>query len=179
MNLLPGDLATLKHVASLLNIPAAWLESVIHFETAGTWNPLIKNPLSSARGLIQFMDATAVELGYKNSLDLVNTHPTIQSQLAGPVLAYLKKRGPFHDHQDFIFSVFLPKYRRASLDTVIYHDDPARMEKFRKANPGIQTVGDYFHKLRSAFAKIQGSNPGSVLGAVALGALTAASMFFF
>ncbi len=118
-------------------------------------------------------------MGYKSALDLVNRHPTIQSQVTGPVLSYFKKRGPFRDQQDFVFSVFLPKYRRAPLDTLIYHDDPAKMEKFQAANPGIKSVGDYYNKLRAAFAKIQGSTSGSGLGAVALGALAAASVFFF
>jgi len=179
MTLSPSALSGLRGVGLALNVPASWLEAVINFETAGTWNPQIKNPLSTARGLIQFLDATAVDLGYQSALDLVTQHPTIESQLTGPVLNYFKKHGPFRDEQDFVFSVFLPKYRHAPLDTLIYHDDPVKMDRFQRANPGIKTVGDYFNKLRAAFSKIQGSNPGSALGAVALGALAAASLFFF
>lgn len=39
-----------------------WLPTCIAFETAGTFDPGVKNPHSSATGLIQFMDATCEEL---------------------------------------------------------------------------------------------------------------------
>jgi hypothetical protein len=40
-----------------------WLMAVMGFESAFTFSPSVRNPRSSATGLLQFMDATATELG--------------------------------------------------------------------------------------------------------------------
>lgn len=162
-----GDVAALQYVAEKLGVPSDWLAALINFETAGTWDPRKKNPLSSARGLIQFMDSTAQAMGYKSSLDLVNHFPTIDTQLRGPVLKYFQqwKAAP-KTKQDFYFRVFLPEYRAADLDTVIYADRPALQAKFRKQNPGIETVGDYYRKLEARFAKSGFKSSGGVAGVV-------------
>jgi hypothetical protein len=166
------DRQALIDVAGKLSVPVDWLAAVINFETAGTWDPMKKNPNSSARGLIQFLDATAQQLGYRNSLDLVTRHNTIASQLRGPVLKYFQQwREPARHKQDFYFRVFLPAYRHAPLDTVIYNGEPAKQAKFRKANPGIVTVGDYFRKLESRFARFKASPGGAgvIIGLAVLG----------
>lgn len=147
------DLEALKEVARKLGVIPSWLYAQINFESAGTWDPQIKNPNSSARGLIQFLNSTAINLGYKDSLDLVLKHPTIKSQLEGPIYQYYKKFMPFNSMQSFFLSVFLPKYRNSSPDTVIYADEPTRQQSFRTANPGIKTVGDYTEKLMLKFFK--------------------------
>ncbi len=176
--LTPAESAAMKTTAAALGVPESWLAAVINFETAGTWNPQIKNPLSSARGLIQWIDSTAKGLGYDSAAALVAAHPTIESQLKGPVLKYFKPYMPFKTEQEFYFTVFFPKYRRAAMDTVIYADDTAARAKFQKANPGIVTVGDYFSKLKTAFAKFHGLTPGKAGGGLAAVALIVASIFF-
>lgn len=172
-----SDKAALQYVAGQLKIPADWVAAVINFETAGTWNPAAANPNSSARGLIQFLDQTAKNLGYTSALDLVAKHPTIESQLKGPVLKYFKQFGPFRNKQELYFAVFLPKYRRAPLDTVIFSDDAKKQAAFQKANPGIKTVGDYYRKLEAKFAGFKKFNPGPVIAALVVTALVA--RFFF
>jgi len=152
INLSPSEKQALQDVATRLGVPSSWLAAVINFETAGTWNPTIKNPNSSARGLIQFLDATARDLGYDSALSLVTSNPTIESQLRGPVLRYFLKHGPrFKSKQELWFAVFLPRYKNAPHSTVIYADDLAKQAKFRRANPGIKTVGDYYTKLEKLF----------------------------
>lgn len=147
-----ADLETLAYVAGRLGVPVSWLEAVINFETAGTWDPKVKNPNSTGRGLIQFIDATARQLGYRDSLDLVQRHPTVQSQLMGPVLKYFQQwKEPPRDKQDFYLRVFLPELRKAPPDTVIFASNPEKRAKFAKANPGIVTVGDYVRKLEARF----------------------------
>ena len=59
----PDLLREIRAVADRLRVDPAHLLAVIHFESAGTFDPSIKNPHSSATGLIQFLDATARELG--------------------------------------------------------------------------------------------------------------------
>lgn len=153
-----ADLEALKYVAGKLRVPSDWLAAVINFETAGTWDPKIKNPHSSGRGLIQFMDATSRAMGYNDSLDLVTRHPSISSQLRGPVLKYFQQwKEPARDKQDFYFRVFLPELRKAPQETIIYAGQPTKQAAFRRANPGIETVGDYYRKLEARFAKFQAS----------------------
>ena len=156
------DIDALNSTAADLKIPVAWLVALINFETAGTFDPLVKNPLSSARGLIQFTNATASRLGYRDSLELVTRNPSISSQLRGPVLQYLKPMGPFRDKQDFVFSVFLPKYRTAPLSAKIVFQDALQQSNFSKSNPGIVTVGDYFAKLERAFERASGKFPAAI-----------------
>lgn len=161
----PADREALAYVAGRLKVPTDWLAALINFETAGSWDPQKKNPLSSARGLIQFMDRTAVSMGYRNSLDLVQKYPTVAGQLRGPVLQYFQQwTAPPKTKQDFYFRVFLPEYRNASPDTVIYSDRPELMARFRRQNPGIVTVGDYVRKLEARFQKF--TPPAAMTGAI-------------
>lgn len=50
-------------VSADLGISPNWLMIVINNESAGTFSPSIKNPLSTATGLIQFLESTALRLG--------------------------------------------------------------------------------------------------------------------
>jgi len=179
MQLSAGDIAALKYVAGKLGIPTDWLTAVINFETAGTWDPKIKNGAgSSGRGLIQFMDATARSMGYADSLDLVTKHPTIQAQLYGPVLKYFQQwKEPARDKQDFYMRVFLPELRKAPPDTVIYAGNPTKQAKFRAQNPGVETVGDYVRKLEARFAKFRLTPSTVEKGGGAIVALAALGFF--
>lgn len=122
------------------------LFELIKFETAGTFSPTIKNPNSTARGLIQFTDGTARNLGFADSLDLVTQNPTVETQLL-IVKKYLEQFRPFPTKQSLFMSVFLPAARNA--------DPLALLPKWaRDANPGIQTVADYMAKASGAAGKI-------------------------
>lgn len=50
-------------VADNIGVDPSWLMACMAFETGRTFSPSIRNPNSSATGLIQFMDATARTLG--------------------------------------------------------------------------------------------------------------------
>ena len=52
-----------KHYSNMLLINPNWLMAVMYIETGGKFTPDVKNPSSSATGLIQFMSNTAVNLG--------------------------------------------------------------------------------------------------------------------
>lgn len=124
----------LEDVADDLGVEVVWLWALIEFESG--WNPTIKNPTSSARGLIQFMNATAREMGYSSSLHLVIKNPTREKQLRGPVLDYLRDWMPYPTAQSLFMGVFLPAAR-------FWPEDSEFPEKVQAANPGIVTVGDY------------------------------------
>ena len=74
-------------VAENLGAEAYDLLAVIHFETAGTFNPCIGNPRSSATGLIQFTEASADDLGvtteYLCSLSSVDQMDYVEEYLDG------------------------------------------------------------------------------------------------
>lgn len=127
---------TLEYVAKSLGVKPKDLFNLINFESK--WNPLARNTISGARGLIQFMHTTAQSMGFKNADDLVSKYPDINSQLSGPVLTYLSKYKPFNYPypQSLYMSVFYPAYRNR--DPYSLFPDPVR-----KQNPGINRIIDY------------------------------------
>lgn len=135
-NLSVTEKAALTTAAAAVGISPEWLFAAVEHESA--WNPAAKNPYSSARGLIQWIDSTARDLGYASSLDLVNKHPTRESQLVGPVVAYLKKWKPITSLEDLAAVIFYPAFRK-KLDEPL----PAAVQQ---ANPGITTVRDYSNR---------------------------------
>jgi hypothetical protein len=153
------DKATaLKQITDLLGIPAAWLDSLIAFESK--WQPAARNPVTGARGLIQFLHSTAFDLGYKNADDLVSKHPTAVSQLLTPVYAYLKQFKPFPTKQSLYMAVFYPKARTWPL-TQVFPDS------VRAANKGIDTVGDYVNFVEKIAVKKKAFKGALILCALA------------
>ena len=153
------ELKALSEVAKSLEIPEDNLFKLINFESK--WNHRAKNPNSSARGLIQFTDDTAKNLGYKDSLDLVNKNDSIESQLYFPVLKYLSQFKPFYTKQSLYMSVFYPNARN-------WLSNKSFPDFVQKSNPGIRTVQDYMNKVEGITKKT--ITPG-LLSLIALGLL--------
>lgn len=137
MALSAADSAELKIIASRLGMPAEWLWMELNFESR--LDPQIKNPMSSARGIMQWTNIRAKELGYRDSADLVAQNPTVRQQLA-VVQKDLSRYMPFPSFQSLAMAVFRPTLRYADPDTVM----PANVQA---VNPGIRTVGDYVRKV--------------------------------
>lgn len=136
-----SDIDLSKWLADRIKTDWRWVYSLIQFESA--WKPGARNPSSGARGLIQFMPATAREMGYASADDLVAKHPTARSQIEGPVLKYFRGRASsFPTEQSLYMAVFYPKHMNASPDTVF-------SSRVQAQNPGIRTVQDYIDKVRS------------------------------
>lgn len=151
----PEVLAKVAEISAGLEVNATDLIKLIDFESG--WNPQAKNPYSSARGLIQFIDSTAQSLGFLNSLELVTMHPTIVDQLQ-IVYEYLSQYYPFANKEELYLSVLLPTWRKKPLSTPL----PADLQL---KNPGIVTLQDYVNKVEGG-KKI---NTGVVLLAGAAG----------
>ncbi|NOR84600.1 transglycosylase SLT domain-containing protein [archaeon] len=132
------ELNALNQVAKKLKVSPKKLYMLINFESR--FNPFAKNPKSSARGLLQFIDQTSIDLGYKNSLDLINKHPSVISQLKTPVYNYLSKYKPFKNSNDLFLTVLYPKARKWS----IYRKFPDIVPFY---NPGIYRPIDYIKKI--------------------------------
>lgn len=132
--------ASLNNVSKALGVNPSDLSKLINFESK--WDPLAVNPISGAKGLIQFTDTTARSMGFSSASDLVAQYPTAEMQLNGPVLSYLSQFKPFGSPypQSLYLSVFYPSYRFAPVNT-------AFSDTIRAQNPGINFVGDYIAKV--------------------------------
>lgn len=176
----------LDEVAKALQANPEHLWEVMNFESR--LDPQAKNPLSSARGLVQFLDSTARGLGYASSLDLVTKNPDFITQLKGPVRMYFEAAKPYPTRQSLYMQVFFPVARKVPPDTTfkaLYEKYPSAgsYAKFVEQNPGIKTVADYVNK---AMKKARSKWPidfvrkaevgGSVAGLVLLGGLVWAIM---
>jgi len=138
MELTAQENISLINTSLRLGINPDTLYAMIDLESG--WNPQAKNPNSSAKGLLQFIDSSAQDLGYQNSQDLIDQNPTIKDQLDRPVFEYLKQYAPFTDDQSLLMAVFYPVARTWPLDK----EFPSIVQQ---KNPGIVTVEDYMNKV--------------------------------
>lgn len=146
-------MTTLETVSKKLNVNPAWLWALIMFESRA--NPAARNPISGARGLIQFMHSTAREMGYIDADDLVSKNTSFDKQLTGPVYLYLRKYAPFPTKQSLYMAVFYPKAR--TWDPTAYF--PALV---RQQNPGIDTVQSYIDHVEGKITKKKTASLGVI-----------------
>lgn len=110
-------------VAERLGIEADYIMACIALETGRQFSPRIKNPGSSATGLIQFMEQTAKDLG-TTTLALTNMGHVEQ-------LAYIERYFNLKARQvgvstskwtlqDVYYSIFSPQTIKKPLDQAIY-----------------------------------------------------------
>lgn len=132
------DTAKIAEIAGRLGVNPAWLDALINFETAGTYDPLkAGSSVTGARGLIQIIDSTArSDFGYADSLSLVRDYSTFDDQMEGIVYPYLKKYTPYSTQQSLYMAVFYPAYRFVD-QLKPFPPDVQRL------NPGIKTPQDY------------------------------------
>ena len=117
------------------------LIAAMYLETGGTMDPAIKNPLGSATGLIQFIESTAGGLGTTTAK---LAQMTRVEQLAYVEL-YFKKAGwpsksvPVPSLSNVYLTIFLPKYKTASDDTVIAsaNDPDPKVRRYYSDNGGF------------------------------------------
>ena len=149
------EIAALSIVALKLGVDANDLYKLIDFESS--WNPKAKNKLSTSKGLIQFTDSTAQSLGFKNSQQLIDSYPTVTTQL-DVVERYLSQFKPFKNKQALYMSVFFPSARN-------WNPYTSFSDAIQAVNPGIKTPADYIKMVEG------GSNATSVLMVSAIAAL--------
>jgi spore coat assembly protein SafA len=66
-NVTPQFISEVEAMAGRLGTRPEFIMATMSFETGGTFSPSVKNPTSSATGLIQFLDSTARGLGTSTS----------------------------------------------------------------------------------------------------------------
>ena len=166
----------ISEVALKVGARPSLLDALINFETAGTYDPLIENPLpdSTAIGLIQINDPTAKDLFGMKAKELVNLFPDFDSQMDNVVLPYLQQRkrvynngAPLFTKNDLYMSVFYPAYMNKSPDTPF----PPNIQK---VNPGIKTPADYARfvdaRIKESALLVSKRLPIIIAGTVIIGA---------
>lgn len=150
-----------KEAAAALGVPEEWLWALVNVESR--WNPKAANARSTARGLMQWINSRARELGYTDSLDLITKHPTVESQL--PVLVKdLKRFAPYTSLTDFALTVFAPAFRKKPQTPL--------SAAAAAANPGLKTYADYAAAVIKMARKYPGSSGSAgVLPMIAAGVL--------
>ena len=130
-------------VAKAVGAPPFDLANLINFESAGTFSPSVRNKISGATGLIQFIPSTARGLGTSTD-QLAQMSKVAQMRY---VQTYLKRKtriGPLNTVQALFMAVFYPVAMKWPMDK-------AFSAKVQRSNPGIVTVRDYVgHALRRA-----------------------------
>lgn len=140
-------LAKVREIACYLGINADWLMFVMWFESAKTFSPSIKNKISGATGLIQFMPRTARLLG--TTTDALAKMSNVEQ------LDYVKKyfepyRGRMKNWLDVYCAVFYPVLVGKPDNYVITSDIVARQ------NPGFDLNKDldiHKYEIRAALMK--------------------------
>jgi len=171
IKLTQSEINALRDIADMIGSNINDLAALIQFESG--WNPLAINPNSSAKGLIQFIDSTARDLGFTSSAELIALHPTKLSQLRGPVAEYFARRytqyGPLNTRHKLAMSVFYPAY---------INEPPAKQfpKNVIAANPGIERPIDYTNLAFSQPVNIETKQANSAFLIIA--AAAAAAIFY-
>ena len=140
-------ISEVSRVSQGLGIDQNWLLRIIEFETAGSWDPAVKAPTSSATGLIQFLESTAKDLG------------TTTAELAGMTRAQQMKfvekylspyKGRIKNFGDLYMAVHWPKAVGKSDDYVMYEkgsDAYAANSGLDKNKDGTVTRGETLQRV--------------------------------
>lgn len=133
----------IREAAAQIGTRPEWLDALINFETGGTYDPMVINSFDpEAKGLIQFRDEAAQDLGFVDSTQLVSVYPDFETQMLNAVVPYFKLQQKqfsipsYMDRQSLYMAVFYPAYATKPPKTEF-------PEYVQKANPGITTIQDY------------------------------------
>jgi len=100
--------AKVQDISNQLGVNPDWLMYVMHNESAGTFNPAVKNPGSTATGLIQFLSGTADTLGTSTTalaqMTATDQLDYVQKYFQGVINHY----GPINSVSDTYLAVFYP-----------------------------------------------------------------------
>ncbi len=127
---------------------ASWLMACMAFETGRTFSPSIKNPGSSATGLIQFMDATARGLGTSTA---ALAKLTAVGQLNWVERYFMTNAHRITSLEDMYMAILWPKAIGKSLDYVLW----AKGTPAFAANRGLDLDKNGAVTKREASAKVR------------------------
>jgi hypothetical protein len=127
--------SAIKGVAQNNSIQPDWLARVIAFETANTWSPSVRNPGSTATGLIQFIESTAKSLG--TSTEALSTMSRDEQMVY--VDKYLQQyKGKIKNFGDLYMAIHYPKGIGQDDTYVMYREGSAEYA----GNRNLDSNGD-------------------------------------
>jgi hypothetical protein len=160
----PAFRTKLVNIASRLGLDPSALATVMMFETATTMRPSIQNPYTKATGLIQFMPATARNMG--TTVDALVRMSAIE-QLDWVEKYFKPWAGRLRTPQDHYLAVFLPSLMGTSLSNVVARsgsDLYAQNSGFDASKKGYYTTGDVVYPITSAYSAAKSRPPVYVSG---------------
>jgi len=144
-----------SEVSSELGVDPVPLLQAISFETIGTFDPAIKNPNSTATGLIQFLESTARGLG-TTTAELRNMSRVDQMEF---VKRYLEPyKGRLNNLGDIYMAIHWPAGVGKDSSYVMYERGSPEYE----ANSGLDQDGDGTVTRGEAVARVVESNRGGI-----------------
>jgi hypothetical protein len=154
--LTPDKWKVINHVASILQIPAHYLATVIAFETAETFDPRIRNPHSRAVGLIQF---TTVGLSSISSLKLTLekiAEMSFHAQMYGPVYFYLKENNArgLTKLSDLYMTILAPSARIKPMDHDLYKSPSRAYTQNKGLDKNKDGVIEKWEASQAVYAKL-------------------------
>lgn len=145
-----------REIASRQGVEANWLMAVMAFETGNSFLPYVKNPGSSATGLIQFTSGTATSLG-TSTVKL--SRMTAVEQLDWVEKYFEQYKGRIKNLGDAYMAVFAPRDGLGKSDSTVLYTAPsaeynanAPLDTQRK---GYITRGDCIVRVNAAFKQGQ------------------------
>ena len=157
------EIAKLRQVVKNLGLPVRNVPdfmACMAWETGETFSPSVKNPGSSATGLIQFMDATAIGMGTTTA---ALAKMSVVEQLGYVEKHFMPYRKKIQNLGDIYMSILLPKMVGLPDSAVLWKqgDGPFIPNKGLDINKdGVITRLEAVHKVRNKMVK--GFLPGNV-----------------
>ncbi len=138
-------------IAQHLGLEADYLMACMAFETGLTFSPSVKNPRSTATGLIQFMSFTAKNLGTSTR--------ALAKMTALEQLDYVEKyfapwKGRLRTLEDVYMAILWPKAIGRDLDYALFDRD-ADTSRAYAVNKGLDTNRDGRVTKREAASKVR------------------------
>jgi len=131
-------ISKVKEVSARLGINPNWLMAIMNWESARTFSSSVQNPYTNATGLIQFMPATAIDLG--TTVDQLKRMSEIE-QLEWVYKYYVRYRSKLKSYTDLYLTTFYPvavgKPSNYTLGTSDY-----RIHKIAEQNPAFDVNKD-------------------------------------
>lgn len=141
----------LVKIANRLGLDPSALAAVMMFETSTTMSPSVRNPYSNATGLIQFMPATARNMG--TTVDALARMSAID-QLDWVERYFQPHAGRLRTPQDHYLAVFMPALIGTSLSYVVARKGDivyTQNSGFDSSGKGYFTTGDVAYPITSAY----------------------------
>lgn len=130
--------AKVKEVSSRLGINPNWLMAIMNWESARTFSASVRNSYTNATGLIQFMPATAIDLG--TTVDRLAAMSEVE-QLEWVYKYYARYKSKLKSYTDLYLTTFYPVAVGKASGYVLGTSD-YRIRKIAEQNPAFDVNRD-------------------------------------